>query len=160
MITTIIAPINGICEILQEKYERDNKIIILRPYVLQEHISDRAGRHYDFRIMYLRSNKLASWALPKAKIPKRPREKYLAVRTKDHDAIWLNFRGKIPEGEYGSGRVKIVQKGELEIIRWSPGYISFNVQGKTMNGKFGLIRMHRPTHKQEEWLITRLKEED
>ena len=117
--TTTIAPINGIYEILQEKYKQDNNTMILRPYVIQEHISDRAGRHYDLRIMYLRSNKLASWALPKAKIPKRPREKYLAVRTADHDPVWLSFRGKIPEGEYGSGTVKIVQKGELEMIRWS-----------------------------------------
>jgi len=156
---TSIAPVNGIYEIIQEKYEQDNKTIILRPYVIQEHISDRAGRHYDFRIMHLRSNKLASWALPKAKIPKRPREKYLAVRTKDHDAVWLSFQGKIPEGEYGSGRVKIVQKGELEIIRWSQRYISFEVTGRIMNGKFGLIKMVRPSHKQEEWLITRLKED-
>lgn len=158
MITTV-EQINGMWKIIQERYERDNKIIILRPYVLQEHISDRAGRHWDLRIMYLRSNKLASWALPKAKIPKRVREKYLAVRTKDHDPLWLSFRGKIPEGEYGSGTVKIVQKGELEIIRWGQRHISFNVTGRIMNGKFGLIKMHRPAHKQEEWLITRLKED-
>ena len=113
-----VKTVQDILKTLEEKATIIDKkdTMMIRLYVLDHHASMKAGTHYDFRIMYLRSNKLASWALPKARLPKNPGDKVIAIRTADHDPVWLQFQGEIPEGEYGHGTVKIAQKGELEII--------------------------------------------
>ena len=107
-----------------------------RNFVLHLHEAKRAGRHYDLRIQYPNKNKLASWALPKAEVPKTTKDRFLAVQTFDHDIEWLNKQGEIPQGEYGAGTVKIVQKGQCEIVRWTKDTITFIVRsGKPLNGK-------------------------
>jgi len=122
------------------------------PFVLQEHYAKRAGHHYDLRIKYLNKNKLASWALTKARIPEKPGEKYLAVRTSDHDMDWLKFEGKI-EDRQGKGTVKILQRGQVEILAWSSRVISFRIdQGSPLQGKYALVLIKRGK-KQTDWLL-------
>jgi bifunctional non-homologous end joining protein LigD len=139
--------------------------IFVRPFVLQEHKSPKHngpdGIHLDFRLAYLRYNTLASWAIPKAKVPTNKKEKYLAIRTRDHEKIWLNVQGPIDEGEYGAGYVKILQKGFAEIINWGKESITFKIEGNPLNGKFHLIRLKSKKHyTQEVWLFLRSGEID
>jgi bifunctional non-homologous end joining protein LigD len=130
-------------------------------FVLHEHFSTgHAGHHMDLRIKYLNKEKLASWALPKAKIPKE-RDRLLAVRTEDHAMFWLKFRGTIPEGEYGAGEVEIAQSGRMEIVHWKSNGIVFEVTGRPMNGRYALILMKtKKKTKEETWLFIKMKERE
>lgn len=130
----------------------------LLPYVIQEHKAKKAGRHYDLRIKYPTKKFLASWALPKTKVPKKPGEKVLAVRTSDHDMSWLEWEGTIPTGKGGAGTVDIVQSGILELLSWSSRLISFRIDGgPILNGKYALI-LYKRGKKQTDWLLIKAKE--
>ena len=128
------------------------------PFVLQLHEAKRAGRHYDLRLQYPYKKSLASWALTKAKIPKKIGEKVLAMRTEDHDKSWLRFQGEIPEG-YGAGKVKIEQRGNVEILGWYDKAITFKVSGSPMNGKYALIKF-KSIQKKNSWLLVKSRDEE
>jgi len=128
------------------------------PFILQLHDAQRAGQHYDLRLQIPRGNKLASWALTKAKIPKVSGDKVLAIRTEDHNKSWLKFQGKIPEGSYGAGDVKIEQKGQAEVLLWkNDRIITFIVSGSPMNGKYTLIKFKTKQNK-DSWLLVKGKD--
>ncbi|MCK5017365.1 MAG: hypothetical protein KAS32_09890 [Candidatus Peribacteraceae bacterium] len=130
------------------------------PMILQEHRAKRAGLHFDLRIRYPHRQKLASWALTKARLPKKPGDKVLAVRTPDHDMSWLKFQGEIPEGSAGYGQVKIVQKGTAELLSWQEGkLIIFKVTGPRMSGKYTLLKF-KQDKKQELWLLLKNKDDE
>jgi len=135
-------------------------VSLIVPFILQKHEAIKAGTHYDLRIRYPHKNKLASWAIPKARIPKSSNDRTLAIQTQDHDISWLKFSGEIPEGSYGHGFVHIIQKGECEIIQWTDKVISFDVKGQYMDGRFHLIRIREKLNKfQKEWLLIRARYE-
>jgi len=141
----------------------EKKIYAECKYVLHLHEAFRAGRHYDFRCQIPPKKKqLGSWAIPKARIPQNPGNRELAIRTPDHGALWLNFHGHIDAGQYGGGKVSILQKGTLDVEGWSDKYITFYIHhgdGKYMKGRYALIKMkERPKKKGNEWVIIKLKE--
>jgi len=129
------------------------------PYVIHEHLAKRAGPHYDFRIKIPGKNLLASFALPKSQFPKEYGDKVLAIRTNDHGRYWLFFQGDIPDGEYGAGSIKIVQKGNAEILGWSSSYITFRISGPTVSGRFTLIKF-KGKDKANTWVLIRTKEKE
>jgi bifunctional non-homologous end joining protein LigD len=135
----------------------ERKLIKTVPFILQLHEAYRAGRHYDLRIQYLHKSKLASWAIPKADIPRKSGDGVAAIRTPDHDKSWLKFQGEIPRGEYGGGRVTIAQSGPAGIYGWTDNLIIFVVSGNIMNGKYVLVKM-KPTGRQEGWLLVKGKD--
>lgn len=142
-------------------------------YVLHEHNSYGAAKlHYDLRIAYpfpRKGNPVASWAIPKHRIP-GVHEKVLAVKGHDHEKFWLTVDNyDIPEGEYGHGHVKILQKGKLEILGWSNKQVTFISKGRIMNGKFTLVypsifkaqdveRIKKNPRSGEQWLFIRAED--
>lgn len=143
---------------MEEKIEIKKTFSRKTPYVIHEHLAKRAGRHYDLRIKRLKGNLLESWALPKAKFPQEFGEKTLAVRTNPHSRLWLYFEGEITEG-HGKGLVKIVQKGEAEILGWGPTYITFKIDGPVASGKFTLIQFKpKKGEKIDTWILIKSKE--
>ena len=118
---------------------------------VQEHEAERAGKHFDLRLVDPDAGKAHSWAIPKARLPE-PGEKLLAIQTFTHTPEYaLHFGEKKPEmiGQgYGKGSVRMAVKEPTDIIEASNDHIRFNVyQGKNIN-EYLLRRTH-----DDKWLL-------
>ena len=116
----------------------------LLTYILQKHLAERAGPHYDLRFG---DKNLYSWAIPAARLP-RPKEKLLAIRQPLHRKNYAEFQGRIPKGTYGAGTVEKVDKGEVLITHVSPKKIKFVVAHHKHPETFALINT-----KGHDWLL-------
>jgi len=117
-------------------------------FVVQEHWATH--HHFDFRLEM--EGVLKSWAVPKG-LPERKGIKRLAVQVEDHPLDYINFQGKIPEGLYGAGTVKIFDKGNYELIDKTRDRISFKLKGKKLKGEYHLIK----TKGKNRWLLIKTK---
>lgn len=123
-------------------------------FVVQKHHARRL--HYDFRLEI--GGVLASWAVPKG-LPKTMGVKHLAVHTEDHPLEYAKFEGTIPEGEYGAGKVKIVDSGTYENLKTSSmkkcvkdGVIDIRLYGKKLKGAYALVHF-----KEKNWLLMKVR---
>lgn len=107
-------------------------------FVIQQHDTQKTGRHFDFRIEH--DGVLESWVVQKAKIPSSE-EKVLAVQVEPYPMWYANFTGEMPEGRYSIGKVSHYDSGQCQIEEWSPDSIFFTLAGKHARGDFTLIRM-------------------
>jgi DNA ligase D-like protein (predicted 3'-phosphoesterase) len=117
-------------------------------FVVHKH--DASHLHYDFRLEM--DGVLKSWA-----IPKKPNEvdKRLAIQVEDHALSYAKFKGSIPEGQYGSGKVEIWDNGKYEIESKSDKKIVFVLYGKKLKGKYCLLSFPKAKNG---WLFFKLKE--
>ncbi len=119
-------------------------------FVIQEH--DASSLHFDLRIK--KGNTAPSWAIPKAHMPTKTNEKYLAVKTPNHSVSYMNFSGEIPKDQYGGGTVKIYDSGKCTVYAWSRNYVVVKFMGNKVKGFYALIHM-----KEDQWLITYMNQE-
>ena len=112
-------------------------------YVIQEHLAERAGKHYDLRIKI--GDRAYSWALPKG-LPKRG-EKRLAILQPPHTTAYMAFQGRI-KGGYGKGQVRITDGGNIEITRWDENRRAFRILGGPKVGTYVMLRRER-----NNWLV-------
>lgn len=133
-------------------------------FVLQKHDAVRAGLHLDLRIQPPGKRVLYSFALPKAKVPKIPGERALAVRTNDHSHMYLYVDHlEIPKGNYGHGTINTIQKGNLRIQGWSDRFITFySDEGEYLKGRYALLKFQGKHTKDENnlWVLIKLKDEN
>lgn len=120
-------------------------------FVIQKHQATHL--HYDLRLEM--NGVLKSWALPKDP-PLEPKVKRLAVQTEDHPVEYAYFKGVIPKGEYGAGKVEIWDKGTLSIIDKKEKKIIFSIKGKKLEGTYCLIKIGAKTD-QKNWLFFKKK---
>ncbi|RYZ77989.1 MAG: hypothetical protein EOP06_29900, partial [Proteobacteria bacterium] len=122
-------------------------------FVVQEHHASHL--HYDFRLEAF--GVLLSWAVPKGP-SMTVGDKRLAVQVEDHPIDYAIFKGRIPEGEYGAGVVKIWDKGtwiEPKDLKQQleKGHLDFELKGKKLKGKWLLQRTNRQTGSKSQWLL-------
>jgi bifunctional non-homologous end joining protein LigD len=115
-------------------------------FVVHEHHARRL--HWDLRLEH--DGVLASWALPKG-VPQDPKENRLAVRTEDHPLEYLEFQGKIPQGEYGAGKIEIWDRGTYEAEKFRDDEVILVFTGEHVNGKYALFQT-----KDDNWMIHRM----
>ncbi|MDD5529181.1 MAG: DNA polymerase ligase N-terminal domain-containing protein [bacterium] len=111
-------------------------------FVVQEHHSSHL--HYDFRLEM--DGVLKSWAIPKEP-PVELGIKRLAIPVEDHKLSYIDFEGKIPEGSYGAGTVKIWDKGEYELLNRDDKKIEICLKGNKLKGYYTLIKF------KDNWLL-------
>ena len=103
-------------------------------YALFEHKAKKAGLHYDLRIEIPDSKNWASFAFRKDPSIIKQGEKFSCVRTHDHSEKEAMFTGIIDDGEYGAGVLKLIEKGECEVITFKPTRLAVDFQGKKLKG--------------------------
>lgn len=105
-------------------------------YSVQRHFSEKAPDHHDLRLKM--GNKAYSWAIPVW--PNRG-ERQLAVLQPVHSVKYMGFRGIIPKGEYGAGRVDLMDHRKVDITDWGKKKIAFNVLSGKNEGRYALINI-------------------
>ena len=121
-------------------------------FVVQEHRAKRL--HYDFRLEM--DGVLKSWAVPKAP-SKTPDLKRLAVQVAPHDLGYIGFEGRLAEGSYGAGSVRIWDEGTYEIETNREAKIVFHLHGKRLKGRYTLLKMKWGA---DQWLLFKTKKEE
>jgi bifunctional non-homologous end joining protein LigD len=136
-------------------------------FVVQRHEASRL--HYDFRLEL--DGVLKSWAVPKGP-SLNPKDKRLAMMVEDHPVGYIDFEGRIPEGNYGAGTVMIWDKGEFYPVNEKSekitekqalqnlenGQLKFYVNGNKLRGEFVLVRL-KADEKNNSWLLIKHRDD-
>ncbi len=117
-------------------------------FVVQKH--QARNLHYDFRLEM--GGVLRSWAVSKGP-PLEPGIRRLAIQVEDHPVDYIDFAGRIPQGEYGAGSVEIWDKGEFDLEKESANILEFSLRGKRLSGRYALIHTG-----DKNWLFIRRKD--
>ncbi|MPZ87782.1 MAG: ATP-dependent DNA ligase [Nitriliruptorales bacterium] len=117
-------------------------------FVVQHHLARRL--HHDLRLE--QGGTARSWALPKG-LPEVPGLRHLAVQTEDHPLEYLTFSGRIPEGQYGAGEMRIWDAGTYEPVEWRDGKVTVRLHGRRHTGEYHLFRISSTEDRQ--WMVTR-----
>jgi bifunctional non-homologous end joining protein LigD len=125
-------------------------------FVIHEHHATRL--HFDLRLEI--GGVLRSWAVPKG-ISLDPAEKRLAVAVPDHSVGYVDFEGRIAEGSYGAGEVRIWDDGTFEAGRdaeaqLAKGKLVFTLFGLKVRGEFALVKMRGQG---DNWLLIKAADE-
>ncbi len=129
----------------QAEVERySNKKLI---FVIHKHHASHL--HWDLRLEM--EGVLKSWAVPKEP-PISKGIKRLAVHVEDHPLEYSKFKGIIPEGHYGAGKVEIWDNGKYKLIHKDSKKIEFELHGKKLKGKFVLIKTSYGNKPEKSWL--------
>lgn len=118
-------------------------------YTLHLHKAKIAGNHYDLRLK--KGNDVFSFALPKSQIPNE-QNIFLAIKThiNENDISILKFSGIISDGEYGAGKIEILERGKMIIHSWdnSNKKIIFNIPkqftDQIIEGTYYLVETSKP----------------
>ena len=120
-------------------------------FVIHKHYASHL--HWDLRLEI--NGVLKSWAIPKEP-PTKKGIKRLAIAVEDHPLEYANFKGIIPEGNYGAGKVEIWDKGTYELIKKNSKEIEFKLNGKKMKGNFVLIKTKYSAKPEKSWLFFKI----
>jgi ATP-dependent DNA ligase len=126
---------------------RDIKPGTLVEYILQRHLAERAGPHFDVRMGDQKG--LFSWATRKP-LP-GPGGRTLLIQQPMHSYKYKDFEGTIPAGKYGAGRVQKQDEGQILVTDISPTAIHFTMAHKRYPERFVMVRPQN--WKDKDWLL-------
>jgi bifunctional non-homologous end joining protein LigD len=115
-------------------------------FVIQQH--DATALHWDLRLEH--DGVLPSWALPRG-VPWSPSENHLAVRTEDHPLEYLDFKGHIPDGNYGAGDMIVYDHGTYELEKWEDKKVIVVLDGAKARGRYAIFQTRG-----KDWMIHRM----
>ena len=118
-------------------------------WAVKEHISQRAGRHYDIR--FGGPYGLFSWATKK-ELPEHPGEMIALFQQPMHKYEYLTFEGTLPPG-YGHGPVKTVELGRILVTDINKNQIDFTVDKGRWVERYKLIKAPEP----KKWYLLRVE---
>ncbi|HHE36475.1 MAG TPA: 3'-phosphoesterase [Candidatus Woesearchaeota archaeon] len=121
-------------------------------FVVQKHTA--TNLHYDFRLEL--DGVLKSWAIPKEP-PTNPNIRRLAIQVEDHDLSYIDFEGKIKEGDYGAGKVELWDSGTYDMETRKDYKLVFFLHGKRLRGRYTILRFEKAGP--NTWLFFKTKEE-
>jgi len=124
------------------------KKISSKIFVIHKHRATHL--HWDLRLEMNRV--LKSWAVPKQP-PKSKGTKRLAIQVDDHPLSYANFKGIIPEGNYGAGKVEIWDNGTYELKEKDSKKIEFTLHGKKLKGNYVLVKTSYGNKPEKSWLL-------
>jgi len=127
----------------KEKKSKSKKLI----FVIHRH--EASHLHWDLRLEL--GGVLKSWAVPKEP-PKIKNVKRLAIQVEDHPLEYAKFKGVIPEGNYGAGKVEIWDKGNYKLKEKTKNKIEFILYGKKLKGNFVLVKTRYGNKPEKSWL--------
>ena len=104
--------------------------------VIQEHLADKAGPHFDYRIGNSDTG-LISWAT-KHPIPK-PGERISLFQQPVHNHDYKDFQGKIESG-YGKGEVKTNTLGRVLITKVTPDSLQYTIADKRNPQRYVILK--------------------
>lgn len=117
-------------------------------FVVHEHHARRL--HWDLRLEM--NGVLKSWAVPKSP-PMAKGIKRLAIQVENHPLDYAKFKGTIPEGQYGAGKVKIWDKGKYEMIEKKQKSMKIKLYGKKLKGDYVLVKTSYGNKPEKSWLF-------
>lgn len=109
--------------------------------------------HWDLRLEM--NSVLKSWAVPKEP-PKTKGIKRLAIKVEDHPLEYAKFKGTIPEGYYGAGKVEIWDNGTYELIEKDSKKIEIKLHGKKLKGNYVLVKTEYGAKPEKSWLLIKV----
>lgn len=151
-------------------------------FVIQRHQADKAGLHWDLRLEwptyegdflkeYETKRKWPGTPEPKGETTPKTvlksfavryfddlnsgtKDKVLAVETEPHPMSYINFKGSIPEGEYGAGDMSILDSGTYSVLTYQPNkQLTFRLHGQKIKRVYSLVRTQ-----DDKWLLVRPRE--
>jgi len=131
--------------------ENRKKPLRLFSYVIHKHHASHL--HWDLRLEM--KGVLKSWAIPKEP-PKTKANKRLAIQVEDHPLAYAKFKGVIPEGNYGAGKVEIWDNGTYELIEKDKKKIEIKLHGKKLKGKYVLVKTKYGSKPEKSWLFMKI----
>ena len=135
---------------LKKSGEPEAKIKKSKKKIFVIHKHDTSHLHWDLRLEM--NGVLRSWAVPKEP-PNVKGVKRLAILVEDHPLQYATFRGVIPEGNYGAGKVEIWDSGFYELSEKDEKKIEIKFHGKKLKGKYVLIKTHYGNKPEKSWLF-------
>ena len=94
-------------------------------YGVHRHEATVRGLHHDLRLGDPKTGHAHSWAVENG-LPS-PGESVWAIQQPTHTVAYMDFKGSIPEGEYGAGKVTLADRGKTEINNSRPDHITFHI---------------------------------
>lgn len=129
---------------------------VRKRFVIHEHHATHL--HFDMRLEV--DGVLKSWAVPKGP-SMNPADKRLSVAVTDHSLSYGSFEGRLPEGSYGAGEVRIWDNGEYETDddpgeQLQAGKLVFIFHGRKLKGEFTLVKFKGQP---KNWLLIKASDE-
>lgn len=97
------------------------------------------------------------WAVPKG-IPDQPGMKRLAIPVGDYRLDQAEFEGRVAGGQYGPGKIAVLDRGEYLPLKWTDREIQIRLRGEKAEGLYSLKLVEFKESGDKGWLLEKQKE--
>ena len=121
-----------------EPFSEDLKGKNLR-LIIQKHGAERAGLHYDIRIVDDQTGKAYSFTTRDLSLLSKPKSRGLVIEQPLHTAEYARWSGVLTHG-YGKGKVEVIYNEPIEVIDANKDKITFIIPKSKVATEISLIR--------------------